>query len=425
MTSTPPNRSTPILAHIVQEHANEAAGLWTTRTELAAAPHVGLFDLARWDERLAAHLDGLGVAGEDGWPFCDSMLDDQSPGAMFVAAVRAIEDKRSDKLDGLFALAARTPETRSGLVAAFGWVERDRLRGTVAGLIQSENAFRRAVGIAACAMHRIDPGLTSGPWLSDPDPIVRARAFRSAGELGRHELLSRVTAALDDDDPDCRFWAGWSAVLLGDRKRAVDGLARIDTPEAPHRLRAFRLVLQALPTGEAHALLQRLGGDPSQIRWLIQGSGIVGDPTYVPWLIKQMADDNTSRLAGEAFTHITGGDLDALHLDRPRPENVEGEPTENPEDENVEMDPDDGLPWPDQQRVQGWWDANANRFPPGTRCFMGDPVTRARCIDVLKSGYQRQRILAANHLRLLDPGTPLFNTSAPAWRQQRLLAQEE
>ena len=56
---------------------------------------------------------------------------------------------------------------------------------------------------------------------------------------------------------------------------------------------------------------------------------------------------------------------------------------------------------------------------------MGDPVTRARCIDVLKSGYQRQRILAANHLRLLDPGTPLFNTSAPAWRQQRLLAQEE
>jgi hypothetical protein len=44
------------------------------------------------------------------------------------------------------------------------------------------------------------------------------------------------------------------------------------------------------------------------------------------------------------------------------------------------------------------------------------------CIDVLKNGYQRQRILAAHYLCLLDPGTPLFNTSAPAWRQQRLLA---
>jgi hypothetical protein len=54
---------------------------------------------------------------------------------------------------------------------------------------------------------------------------------------------------------------------------------------------------------------------------------------------------------------------------------------------------------------------------------MGAPVTRAHCIDVLKNGYQRQRILAAHYLCLLDPGTPLFNTSAPAWRQQKLLAQ--
>jgi hypothetical protein len=53
---------------------------------------------------------------------------------------------------------------------------------------------------------------------------------------------------------------------------------------------------------------------------------------------------------------------------------------------------------------------------------MGKPVTREHCIDVLKNGYQRQRILAAHYLCLLDPGTPLFNTSAPAWRQQRLLA---
>ena len=45
------------------------------------------------------------------------------------------------------------------------------------------------------------------------------------------------------------------------------------------------------------------------------------------------------------------------------------------------------------------------------------------CVHVLKHGYQRQRILAAHYLCLLRPGTPLFNTSAPAWRQQRLLAQ--
>ena len=62
------------------------------------------------------------------------------------------------------------------------------------------------------------------------------------------------------------------------------------------------------------------------------------------------------------------------------------------------------------------------RFQKGTRYFMGQPVTKEHSINVLKTGYQRQRILAAHYLCLLEPGTPLFNTSAPAWRQQRLLA---
>ena len=40
---------------------------------------------------------------------------------------------------------------------------------------------------------------------------------------------------------------------------------------------------------------------------------------------------------------------------------------------------------------------------------------------MLREGFQRQRSAAALYLCLLQPGTPLFNTAAPAWRQQRLL----
>jgi hypothetical protein len=52
---------------------------------------------------------------------------------------------------------------------------------------------------------------------------------------------------------------------------------------------------------------------------------------------------------------------------------------------------------------------------------MGKPPTWEHCLDVLKNGFQRQRIAAAEYLCLLRSGTPLFNTSAPAWRQKRLL----
>ena len=53
---------------------------------------------------------------------------------------------------------------------------------------------------------------------------------------------------------------------------------------------------------------------------------------------------------------------------------------------------------------------------------MGEPVSVPHCQKVLREGYQRQRMAAAEYLCLLNPGTPLFNTRAPAWRQQRWLA---
>jgi hypothetical protein len=49
-------------------------------------------------------------------------------------------------------------------------------------------------------------------------------------------------------------------------------------------------------------VLKGLARDPKDLRWLIQGSGIVGDPTYVPWLINHMSNPVLTRLAGEAFT---------------------------------------------------------------------------------------------------------------------------
>ena len=97
-------------------------------------------------------------------------------------------------------------------------------------------------------------------------------------------------------------------------------------------------------------------------------------------------------------------------------------PTEDPADDNVAMDPDDDLPWPDPDKIQAWWDANKPRFQEGVRYFMGEPVSVPHCQNILRDCYQRQRIAAALYLCLLHPGTPLFNTSAPAWRQLRWLA---
>ena len=371
---------------------------------------------------MVAHLDGVAVAGEEAWTICDQLLAPSSAATVFVVAVRALEERNEPRLQRLFELSTVAPEAVDGLESAFGWVSRETLKGIVARLLASNESLRRLVGVSACAVHRVDPDLSPQGLLEDPDPRVRARAFRTAGEIGRRDLLTACITQIGGQDSETTFWAACSATLLGDSNRALPVLARIAITDGRQRARAFRLALQALSVRGGHSLLKDLASDPTQIRWLIGGSGIAGDPTYVPWLINHMREEKTARLAGEAFTLITGVDLSPLSLDRPQPEGFEPGPTDNPDDPNVDMDPDDGLPWPDVKKVEAWWQANEGHFQKGTRYFMGKPVTREHCIDVLKNGYQRQRILAAHYLCLLEPGTPLFNTSAPAWRQQRLLA---
>jgi len=411
------------LIRVVGAHAEEIVTLFEMRMAQLRMPHVDLSSLNRLDERLLAQCDGLATAAEHGQRLLENEFESPTRGGAFALTALAIEGRDLETLDRLFSLAGDTPLVADGLTNAFGWVEPRHLQGVVRGLLQHEDPRRRAVGLATGASHRVNPGLETSSWLSDPAPTVRARALQTAGDLGLTGLAAACVAAMADEDEECQFWGTQSAVLLGNRDSALDGLRRIAMDAiAPYRERAFRLTLQALDTPASHGMLQDLAKNSTERRWLIQGSGIVGDSTYVPWLIGHMPNSSTARLAGEAFTLVTGADLDALQLWKPEPEDFESGPGDDPADENGDLDPDEGLMWPDQQRVEKWWSANSHRFQAGQRYFMGKPVTWEHCIDVLKHGYQRQRVLAAHYLCLLRPGTPLFNTTAPAWRQQRLLA---
>ena len=414
--------SRPVIPTIVAQHAEEAVLLWERRAALADAPHCRLLHLGRFDERLAAHLDGLAVAGAEGVRFAMQQLANVGPGEVFAAAVRAIEDKDLARFDQLFALAAAVTPAQRGLVSAFGWVSSNHLAGTVKHLLEAADPLRRAVGLAACSMHAADPGTALDAALRDPDSALRARALRVTGELGKVDRLPVVRAQLKSPVAQCRFWAAWSAVLLGDRKEGLEALLAFGREPGAARRRALLVGLAAMAVGPAHEWLRNFAAQPIDRRLLIFGSGIVGDPQYVPWLIGFMGDVKLKRLAGEAFSMITGADLAALQLDHPPISDAEAGPNDDPEDPNVEMDPDADLAWPDAAKVKRWWDTNASRFATGVRAFAGAPVTPEQCRHVLEDGTQRQRHLAAVHRVLLQPGLRLFNVRAPTRRQRRLLA---
>jgi uncharacterized protein (TIGR02270 family) len=410
---------------VLRQYADDAAALHAVRAAVVNSAHARLKDIAGFDNRVAAHIDGLLLAGERAWPFLEAALASPSCGAVFAATVVALDGKEEARLTRMYALAEAVPDAQHGMVAAFGWVDGTKLRGTVSGLLASPTPFLRTLGIAACSLHRVDAGKMREAALESPILTLRNRALRMTAELGSLDSIGACTALLSSDDHATRFWAAWAAVLLGNRGVALETLKSIGEVPGPFQRRAFYLALQALERQDAQALLRELSKNPENLRLVVEGCGLLGDPHYVPWLIEQMHNPEMSRLAGEAFCLTVGVELVRFNLDRQPPGDIESRPNDDPNDPDVAIEAESGLPWPDQQGVADWWQANSGQFDDGTRYFLGRPVTRENCLRVLKEGFQRQRILAAHYLCLLEPGTTLFEWRAPAWRQKRLLAAME
>ncbi|MEY4561755.1 MAG: hypothetical protein RLZZ618_1032 [Pseudomonadota bacterium] len=412
----------PAIPVIVHQHHESAASLFGTRAWLVSAPHARLHQLGRLDERLQAYLDGLAVAGPDGLRACEKGLSTPGPGEIQTAAVHALAHRHADLLQKLFSLVSALPENLSALASAFGWVAAPHLRGVTRPLLDASDSVQRSVGLLACAMHAVDPGPSLSVAVTDADASLRATAWRVAGQVGRTDLLPMALRSLADPDAAARFETARAAVLLGDRQQGAAALRELALAPGPHREAALSLWLKVASIPDAHALLKALTTDPSALRLLVRGTGLSGDAVYLPWLLKQMESPTLARLAGESFATITGLDLTALDLDgNAHPEGSNG-PVDNPDDPDVSPDEDDNLPWPDPARLSGWWQANGARHSPGVRWFGGAEPSSPHVFSVLKSAPQRQRQQAAEYLSLLQPGVPVFNTAAPAWRQQRQLA---
>ncbi len=410
-----------VIESIVEQHAEEAAFLWILRDAAVQAPHYSLNDLADSDERVEAHIDGLRVAGEAGWSFCADALIQEKPGEVFAAAVLAFESEQDQRIKMVLKAAATDPELSRGVISALGWLRFDQVKEHIDQLLRSLSSELRRIGIAASAVHRQDPGSILVDALNDEDTFLKARAIRAVGELGRIDLLSMLKNQLAAEDKDCRFWAGWSAVLLGDRDDALEFLKTFATSESPFQENALSLTLRVMDNPSAQNWLKEMSQQLDWLRYTVIGAGVAADPVHIPWIIEHMEVPELSRVAGEAFTMITGVDLAYEDLEGEWPEGFEAGPTEEPEDEDVEMDPDEDLPWPEPKLIAEWWAKNKAAFRNGTRYLLGQPIFPEHLQEALRKGFQRQRAAAALELAILQPGQPLFEVRAPGFRQKQIL----
>jgi uncharacterized protein (TIGR02270 family) len=407
-------------AEIAQYVVDDTPYLWLAREVLARGPNARLIDLARHDERLEAYLDAMRVHCASIGPAVQEECDRGGPAAEFLLASLRLMTGDVPSVAAMAESETPPPNLRP-IVAALAWAERDAALHAISQLNRGRAPLSRAIAVATLGARRADPGPALVTAMTDQVDLVRARAYRTAGQLGRADLMAQLHHGLTDPDPECRFWSAWAAARMG-AAEPLDTLADIAWNRRPRADRALDLLLRRFDVPQANAWLREFATLPDRERSVIRAAGVVGDPLYIPWLIERMAEPVTARLAGESFSMIVGLDLAYRDLDRRPAADFQSGPNDDPADENVALDDDENLPWPDPERIGQWWTANRSRFSVGTAYFLGTPKPAADWLQALSDAFQRQRHAAALELAIRQPDRAMFEVRARGRLQRQLLA---
>ena len=375
-------RSVAAIPLLVRQHAQDAAFLWVQRAREIDGPLFAEADVGRRDQRLDANIEGLAAAGRIGRDIAkEEALGVGGPGEWFTLAALALETEDAHAMNeaaGL-ALEAGTAGER-GLSGATAWTPPGKLASFVRRWLVAAEPRLRQLGAAALGHHRVDPGARLPALLADPDPGVRARGARLAGEVGRMDTLPLLRELIEDRQ-EAWLWPAWAAARLGDPAGAGTLLAVVgERPGDPQAGQALDMAVVAV--GErARPAVTALLGRPETHLLALSRLGVLGDRSILPWLVDRMREPATAEAAGSAFRDLF-------------PVNVNGTDlfTEYPETLGPAFADLDPAPLPVADRIAVWPGPSSEAVP-----FVS----------------QRARMLAALRAGAAEPGRPL-----PTWRHR-------
>lgn len=398
-------------AHFYERYADDAAFLWLLHSAAVEFPHYTSKDIVELEQRIERYLDGLMTAPEESWVVCENAMS-MGVSEVFVASVLAFRSLEVTKIQRVIEVGLSDELNHAGLISAMAWLPGRIVHSWIKKFLKSKDLDHKYLALAVCSARREDPAEYLQAILTREDcikhPLVYPRALRLVGELKRFDLLSLLQQGMASDNSAAVFWSCWSSILMGDRAQATK-LQSFVLQENPFQIDAVEICFRALPIEQARNWVSLLSKNPEQLRLVIKATAILGDPQAVNWLIGQMQIPAFMRLAGEAFTWITGIDLVEHKLALESLPDLDKHLPEETNDEDVEMSEDEYLPFPDVNKVAAVWQKYQQRFVVGQRYFMGKLISADHLNEIYANGKQRQRRAAALELALIHPEQFLLN----------------
>lgn len=399
---------------IYERFVDDASFLWVLRSVALKQPHYLLSDLHELEKRITSNLDGFFSCPDIVWEFCEAALEFEEPGEVFAASIFAFRSLEAEKIQKVVEVGLSDPNASKGLISALAWLPDELTATWIEKFLRSKDLSHKTLAIAVLSAKRKDPGEYLLTLLRREDCIadeaLYARMIRLVGELARVDLVPAVNSAMNSEFSSVKFWAFWSAALLGN-KAVYKDLEEFVLEENPHQNLATQLYFRCAPMEDSKKLISQLSKNENESRIVIKACAALGDPQVVPWLIQKMESPDFARVSGEAFTQITGIYLEENNLDLDLPD-IPTIPNDESDDANIDMDEDENLAWPDVAKIKYVWQKYSSQYAVGSRYLNGKLIIRESLLDIVRNGYQRHRIAAALELALLEPSLQLVNVNA-------------
>ena len=319
--------------------------------------------------------------------------------------------------------ASGSYEQSRAFVSALAWLPDKVVAGHMDHLLWAADPYRRRLGLAASVLHRCHLGRVLHQAIEHDDALVASACVRVRRRRTRPPRPGSVARThLADESVACRDAAAWSIALLAGDATAVAAASQEIVAAADDRQgRGLQLAPAESGYRGRHAMdrpaQRRTAGGASAVL----GAGVLGLPDMIPWVLEMMRVPELARIAGEAFSMITGVDIAYQDLDGEWPAGFDAGPNDDPADDRVAMDIDENLPSPDAKKLADWWVKQRSQYTPQVRHLCGKPLTEEWIKHILREGNQRQRAAAALELAIRRPGQPLFDIPARASQQYDLL----
>lgn len=414
-----------MMVDIVEEHLAEAAFLWTQWERVLVAPDYTLDESAGVEERLLAHLDGLVVAGT---PAIDFLLprvrEAEEPGEVFAATWALLVLAPTLVLEAVKTrVADASPPIRTAMARALELTEDTAAEKALEPWLDTAEPMPLSLALDTLGPRGRVPGEKAVRWLEHPEGAVVAAALRALRASPKSPAPRELGRLLGDARPEVRWAAIEAGLCFG--VRDAWGVCEQEATAERGALRRPAWVLLAT-TGEERFLKRLLSfAEAEDTRedalWALGFSGRVeAADACLRWMKET---PSVARLAGEAFSAISGLRLEGVHaLAEPTPEDALPPLEEEDWDVDLGLRAADALPLPAPEPISHWWSAAREDFTPTTRYLNGKPVTGAALLEALEQGPMRRRPVHALELMLRTRGAHGVQVRAFSQRQRKALA---